>query len=532
MYNDIPSYVDYLVDKSNSRTLYNTYLISENLNIIVRDGFLWLLLIYNKKKNEPCFNDNINKVIQVAFYILVLAVIFRYLANNLQSKLILNLEKYHLENCVDILKNFNRKNLLNSDLTKYALRINVISESFKVYLERKFFNTKILTRFVTVYLSVSTLNVAAIIGLLIFFNVIIFFIQRKVIDEEFNLLESSNKLNNRIREQIVESKQKFINNNFNTEHLKKLYESSRSQTQRIWQIRNNIGFYSEISVLIITGILIFKFFKNIPVFEKILYLFVVDDLNGIFEGFINLYRTRPLLKLADDFVKQFCSMSNDKHIFDGDINGKVDKVLIDNFEIEEPNLKLKTQIELENNKCFLLNGHSGCGKSTFLKCLKGLYPCKLDYKIFMRDGSIHRKGLGSLCYFSLQSQKGTYAKYLYDYITNFNKNPNCDLINVCLKNSKIDHLFKGNDKIKLSKFSGGEQIRLSIAQMLYEILTSNYQIIMLDEMDANLDTKTAETIFKNIRSLFKDKIIFVILHNEDLKALFENVINVNNNLIQ
>jgi ABC-type lipoprotein export system ATPase subunit len=532
MYNDIPSYVDYLVDKSNSRTLYNTYLIVQNLNIIVRDGFLWLLLIYNKKKDETSSQDKLNKVIEIAFFILVLAVIFRYLANDLQTKLILILEKYHLENCVDILKNFNRKNLLNWDLTKYALRINVISESFKVYLDRKFFNTKILTRFVTVYLSISTLNVVAIISLLIFFNVIIFFIQRRVINEEFELLDTSNKLNNRIREQIVESKQKFINNNFNSEHLKQLYESSRNQTARISEIRNNVGFYSEMSVLIITGILIFKFFKNIPVFEKILYLFVIDDLNGIFEAFINLYRTRPLLKLADDFVKQFCSMSNDKHVFDGDINGKIDKLVINNFEIEEPLLKLKSTIEIENNKCILLNGHSGCGKSTFLKCLKGLYPCKLDYKIFMNDGSIHTKGLGTLCYFSLQSQKGAYAKYLYEYITNFSKNPNIDLINTCLKNSKVDHLFKGNDKIKLSKFSGGEQIRLSIAQMLYEILTSNYQIVMLDEMDANLDTRTAETIFKNIITLFKDKIIFVIVHNEDLKPLFQNVINVSNNLIE
>jgi len=531
MYHDIGSYVDFLVEKSNSKTLYNTYLIVQNLNIIVKDSFLWLLLIYNKKKNKSTNDTKINKVIEIAFFIFVSAVILRYIANDLQTKLILILEKYHLQNCIDILKNFNRKNLLNWDLTKYALRIETISEAIKIYLDRKFFNTKILTKFVTVYLSVSTLNVIAIIGLLAFFNIIIFFIQRKVINEEFILLDSSNKLGNRVREQIVESKQKFINNNFNSDHLKHLYETSRNQYSRISEIRNNLTFYSEFSVLIITGILIFKLFKNISVFEKILYLFVVDDVNGIFEAFISLYKTKPLLKLANDFIKQFSNMSKDKHLFDNDINGKINKLVIENFEIDEPVLKLNKTIEIEIGKCLLLNGHSGCGKSTFLKCLKGLYPCKLNYKIFMKDGTIHNKGLSSLCYFSLQSQKGTYAKYLYEYVSNFKKNVNIDIINQCLKISKIDHLFKGNDKIKLSNFSGGEQIRLSIAQMLYEILTSNYEIIMLDEMDANLDTRTAEEIFTNIKQLMHDKILFVIVHNEDLKPLFENIIYVGNNVI-
>ena len=67
-------------------------------------------------------------------------------------------------------------------------------------------------------------------------------------------------------------------------------------------------------------------------------------------------------------------------------------------------------------------------------------------------------------------------------------------------------------------------MRLGLCQSLYHILSQEYDIILFDEIDVNLDLNTATKIFGNIFSLLKDKILFFIVHNEEIKPYFKKQI--------
>jgi ABC-type multidrug transport system ATPase subunit len=123
-----------------------------------------------------------------------------------------------------------------------------------------------------------------------------------------------------------------------------------------------------------------------------------------------------------------------------------------------------------------------------------------------------------------------YNENLYEYISNYSTEPNIDLIKTLLKVVCIDHLYSGDVdiEVEVEKMSGGEQMRMTLAQTLYNILSKKYEIILFDEIDVNLDFNTASKIFNNILQICKDKICFFIVHNEDLKQIFQKVITFQN----
>ena len=79
--------------------------------------------------------------------------------------------------------------------------------------------------------------------------------------------------------------------------------------------------------------------------------------------------------------------------------------------------------------------------------------------------------------------------------------------------------------------SGGEQTRLHLAHTLYNVLKKDYDIILFDEIDVNLDTHNAKSILTNISEIFSDKILLFILHNEELKDMFDKQLIFKNHVI-
>jgi ABC-type lipoprotein export system ATPase subunit len=94
--------------------------------------------------------------------------------------------------------------------------------------------------------------------------------------------------------------------------------------------------------------------------------------------------------------------------------------------------------------------------------------------------------------------------------------------------SKFIYLNKANYFIDIDKISSGEKIRLSIAKIIYIVLKNNYKILLFDEIDKNLNDELAIAICKNIKTIFANKIILYITHNQKVKSLFTKVIYINN----
>ena len=76
--------------------------------------------------------------------------------------------------------------------------------------------------------------------------------------------------------------------------------------------------------------------------------------------------------------------------------------------------------------------------------------------------------------------------------------------------------------------SGGEQQRVAIARAL----ANDPQIILADEPTGNLDTRTAEDIFKLLENLtVEGKNVIMVTHNDELAARCSRVIRIRDELI-
>ncbi len=194
--------------------------------------------------------------------------------------------------------------------------------------------------------------------------------------------------------------------------------------------------------------------------------------------------------------------------------------------------KYQTKIVFENlnlkitKGLTIINGMSGSGKTTILKCLMD----KTDF-----SGDIYVCGINIK-----ELNKKDKSYYLNNYIAYIAQDYNLldelsVLDNLCLyysfrkekinKDKIIETLeYVGlkadilNDKIKY--LSGGEKQRLSIARALL----ANNKVILADEVTGSLDEDNAVKIFELLKKISKDKIVIVVSHNRMLSKLYADTL--------
>jgi ABC-type multidrug transport system ATPase subunit len=237
-------------------------------------------------------------------------------------------------------------------------------------------------------------------------------------------------------------------------------------------------------------------------------------------------------------------------------------------------LKQTSPIRLSLGNPVSINGTSGSGKSTLLKVMSGLKkPISLDMTIdryetwTLRALQSERVGLGlqtdyngnilGICDHiiycrqdSLSFIKGT----LYEIVTGKRRSMILDeemeYIRKAIELSHIDFANK-DEIIHHSSVSGGQRARLTIANVIYNILTqgsqgsqvknspydkshstTNKPIIFLDEIDKGLNPQLAIDIYENIIANFSnDHILVVISHFDEVKKLFGWSITIEDGVI-
>jgi ATP-binding cassette subfamily B protein len=99
-----------------------------------------------------------------------------------------------------------------------------------------------------------------------------------------------------------------------------------------------------------------------------------------------------------------------------------------------------------------------------------------------------------------------------------------------LKILKLKNLYKGNKIINKNikefgkNFSGGQIQRLGLARALFK----ESEIVILDEFTSALDKNTEKFIFKNIIKLFKNKIIIIISHRDNILKKCDIIFSIKN----
>jgi ATP-binding cassette subfamily C protein len=200
------------------------------------------------------------------------------------------------------------------------------------------------------------------------------------------------------------------------------------------------------------------------------------------------------------------------------------------LSLGEKNVLNHVSLTFEKGKKYLLTGESGAGKSTLLYVISGLYD---DYQGEVKIGGCERKtapkeALSRLV--SLASQEiFLFNDTIRNNITLFEEYSDESVQTVlrqCGLEELIARLPDGLDTViseNGSNFSGGEKQRLNLARALIR----DSEILLLDEVSANLDPETTDFIERAVLGL-NGKTVISVSHKmpEKLAALYDENIRM------
>lgn len=198
--------------------------------------------------------------------------------------------------------------------------------------------------------------------------------------------------------------------------------------------------------------------------------------------------------------------------------------------LKEINFKIK-----KGEKVGLV-GATGCGKSTILKLLLGLYDYESDGSILINTSELDDFNTSSLREnISYVSQDANFFDdtVLYNICTS-KENLSINEIehvmsSVCLQdlmNEKESFTSLLNTKIgnKGSTLSGGQLQRLNIARGLIK----KHNVLLLDEVTSALDPNTKSKVLENLKNFFSNKTVICISHSVDIINDMDKVIFIKN----
>lgn len=199
--------------------------------------------------------------------------------------------------------------------------------------------------------------------------------------------------------------------------------------------------------------------------------------------------------------------------------------------ISDKNLEIKFPGKI------LLDGESGCGKSTFLKLLCGLYqPESGEVALLVGNHKISGEKLAEKISYVEQSSvimNGTVEENIlfgddWDSVDGAEKSK---ILENAIKRAELQEFYSGLREGKDTvigkggrELSFGEKQRISIARAL----ARPHKILIMDEPTAHMDEATEDRILENLLS--SEESVIMVTHRENVKEKFEYKIDWNGGL--
>lgn len=204
----------------------------------------------------------------------------------------------------------------------------------------------------------------------------------------------------------------------------------------------------------------------------------------------------------------------------------VTKYYGDDLVFSNVNLKIK------KGDVIALTGKSGCGKSTFLKCINRLEN--------INDGKIKFKGIdiSEISMVELRQKIGmVFQDYnLFEHLTvldnliigliKIKKNSRDESISEALNMLKKLDLIDKKDNYP-NELSGGQKQRVAIARTLL----MKPDIILLDEPTSALDKEMKDSVLNLIKKIVEEDMTLIIVSHEEefIKKVSDTIYNLSNN---
>jgi len=514
----IKEHFNFLLNKYKLKKQYVRFIIlSVFCSFIVR-GFYWVLIIFAEViKNRPNLIKHFSIILIILFSLKIpLENILKKRSSDFTKRIRLANTQYFNER----VKNMKKSDLLNFNLLEYTVILNEFNNNLEQYIINGKNEFEIPFYYITLLIIALNKKSGLIIVLFaVFYIVNKTFNEIRLIDEN-PIIKDTFEYDNYIRNYISNSKVLLINNELNSEYLLNNINKFEDTKHEMQKINNKLHYNSNIAMLIFMIILISSKINNLNQYDFFYYFLIIYDVEFISDKMAEFYKNKVVNKIEERL--KFLETINYEpiNITNSD---KINKIIINELYHDKPKIGITSPLIIEGH--ILINGISGSGKTSLLFILKGI----VVPNVLKIEPAINN--ISSQTFLSIPGSKGFYSGYLYDIISNYEKNPDKDLITYAIKFSKMDHKFIKNELINVERLSSGERVRLYISQIIYTVIRKKYNILLFDELDENLNDNVAQEICSNIRKIFKDKIILYISHNKSIVKLFEKRLMVDDGVI-
>lgn len=392
----------------------------------------------------------------------------------------------------------------------------------------------IATIIVSIYISFTLNHIAA---LLMFITLPIHYFGFKLLNKKLaklsvKLRQASSKSQSNIHS--VVSQVDFIKQNSENENLlpmiKKNILESEGVRKKVNYVANGIsGLLIGLNQIIQSLTIVFLAalaLKNKDAFGGVVYVMLVfpyfsNAIRGL--SFTNLGIAD--VKAADEFLKTMIEYREEDGTLDMPSDVKSIRFDINSVDIYDKNLLNDIHMSFKKGDIVGIKGESGTGKSTLVKLIPKFRSVK---GIYINDIPIEKiKNVEYLKNISYYSQNTPIISDTIYNNLNFGRKP---VQKSVYENLKFLSKFNNLDEMIIengANLSGGDKQRIALSRYFVE----NAKIVILDEPTSSLDKETETEIMTAVLENNKDKIIFIISHNNDIMNYCNYIVEVKNKTV-
>lgn len=392
----------------------------------------------------------------------------------------------------------------------------------------------IATIIVSIYISFTLNHIAA---LLMFITLPIHYFGFKLLNKKLaqlsvKLRQASSKSQSNIHS--VVSQVDFIKQNSENENLlpmiKKNILESEGVRKKVNYVANGVsGLLIGLNQIIQSLTIVFLAalaLKNKDAFGGVVYVMLVfpyfsNAIRGL--SFTNLGIAD--VKAADEFLKTMIEYREEDGTLDMPDDVRSISFDIDSVNIYDKNLLNNVHMSFKKGDIVGIKGESGTGKSTLVKLIPKFRSVE---GIYINDIPIEKikneEYLKSISYYSQNTP--IISDTIYNNL-NFGRKP---VQKSVYENLKFLSKFNNLDEMIIengANLSGGDKQRIALSRYFVE----NAKIVILDEPTSSLDKETEKEIMTAVLENNKDKIIFIISHNNDIMNYCNYIVEVKNKTV-
>ena len=392
----------------------------------------------------------------------------------------------------------------------------------------------IATIIVSIYISFTLNHIAA---LLMFITLPIHYFGFKLLNKKLaklsvKLRQASSKSQSNIHS--VVSQVDFIKQNSENENLlpmiKKNILESEGVRKKVNYVANGVsGLLIGLNQIIQSLTIVFLAalaLKNKDAFGGVVYVMLVfpyfsNAIRGL--SFTNLGIAD--VKAADEFLKTMIENREEDGTLDMPDDVRSISFDIDSVNIYDKNLLNNVHMSFKKGDIVGIKGESGTGKSTLVKLIPKFRSVE---GIYINDIPIEKiKNVEYLKNISYYSQNTPIISDTIYNNLNFGRKP---VQKSVYENLKFLSKFNNLDEMIIengANLSGGDKQRIALSRYFVE----NAKIVILDEPTSSLDKETETEIMTAVLENNKDKIIFIISHNNDIMNYCNYIVEVKNKTV-